>query len=141
MKANPASLWLELECCGKATVLCSFWTLFLCSPLQGKEASESEEAPQETLPKSKPPLETEHPEEKGHEEEEDEEELLGKFEKELEDILLPKSEMTKLKEEVKSEMEKEFDHIIDEVRSQGTSSVGLLSPPAPKSICEVGPQS
>lgn len=30
---------------------------------------------------------------------------------------MPKSEMAKLKDEVKSEMEKEFDNIIDEVRS------------------------
>ncbi|XP_053157513.1 protein OS-9 isoform X2 [Hemicordylus capensis] len=87
---------------------------------KGKEkAHESEEASQETPPKSEPAAAvTEHPEERGHEEEEEEEDLLGKFEKELEDILLPKSEMAKLKEEVELEMEKEFDHIIDEVEHE-----------------------
>ncbi|XP_032993682.1 protein OS-9 isoform X2 [Lacerta agilis] len=79
---------------------------------------ESEEASQETPPKSEPSLGTEHSEEGAQEDEKDEEDLLGKFEKELEDILLPKSEMAKLKEEVKSEMEKEFDHIIDEVEDE-----------------------
>lgn len=83
-----------------------------------EKANELEEALQETPPKSKPPLETEHPEEGVEEEEEEEEELLGKFEKELEDILLPKTEIVKLKEEVSSEMEKEFDHIIDEVEDE-----------------------
>ncbi|KAH0629019.1 hypothetical protein JD844_010756 [Phrynosoma platyrhinos] len=52
-------------------------------------------------------LETEKAEEEVQEDEEDEEELLGKFEKELEDILLPKSEMAKLKEEVEDELETE----------------------------------
>ncbi|XP_034958610.1 protein OS-9 isoform X1 [Zootoca vivipara] len=79
---------------------------------------ESEEASQETPPKSEPSLGTEPSEEGAQEDEKDEEDLLGKFEKELEDILLPKSEMAKLKEEVKSEMEKEFDHIIDEVEDE-----------------------
>ncbi|XP_062975261.1 protein OS-9 isoform X2 [Elgaria multicarinata webbii] len=86
---------------------------------KGKEkASESEEESQETPLKSEPTVGTEHPEERVQEDEEDEEDLLGKFEKELEDILLPKSEMAKLKEEVKTEMEKEFDHIIDEVEDE-----------------------
>lgn len=109
----------------------------LSSSFQAKEkANELEEALQETPTKSKLPLETEHPEEGVEEEEEEEEELLGKFEKELEDILLPKTEIVKLKEEVTSEMEKEFDHIIDEARSQGASFVCLLSPPALKSISQ-----
>lgn len=67
---------------------------------------------QDTPPKSDPAVGTEHSVE-GQEEED----FLGKFEKELEDILLPKSEMANLKEAVKSEMEREFDHIIDEVRN------------------------
>uniref|UniRef100_A0A8C5RXC6 Endoplasmic reticulum lectin n=1 Tax=Laticauda laticaudata TaxID=8630 RepID=A0A8C5RXC6_LATLA len=57
-------------------------------------------------------------------EEDEDEDIIGKFEKELEDILLPKSEMAKLKEEVKTEMEKEFDNIIDEVEDElGTKSL------------------
>ncbi|XP_061470686.1 protein OS-9 isoform X2 [Rhineura floridana] len=79
--------------------------------------SKSEEGSQGTPPESKPSV-AEHPEEGVQEDEEDEEDILGKFERELEDILLPKSEMSKLKEEVKSEMEKEFDHIIDEVEDE-----------------------
>nr|XP_056723211.1 protein OS-9 [Euleptes europaea] len=87
------------------------------SARKGKEkASTSEAAAQETPPKSEPTKEPERSEEGGQEEEE--EDLLGKFEKELEDIFLPKSEMAKLKEEVKSEMEKEFDNIIDEVEDE-----------------------
>uniref|UniRef100_A0ACB8EPF6 Uncharacterized protein n=1 Tax=Sphaerodactylus townsendi TaxID=933632 RepID=A0ACB8EPF6_9SAUR len=82
-----------------------------------EKASPSEEAAQETPPKSEPASEAERSEEGGGQEEE-EEDLLGKFEKELEDIFLPKSEMAKLKEEVKSEMEKEFDNIIDEVEDE-----------------------
>ncbi|KAG8129619.1 hypothetical protein E2320_016303 [Naja naja] len=85
---------------------------------KGKEkAGESEDAMQESSPPIKADPETEHPEDGAQENEEDED-LIGKFEKELEDILLPKSEMAKLKEEVKTEMEKEFDNIIDEVEDE-----------------------
>ncbi|XP_015278940.1 PREDICTED: protein OS-9 [Gekko japonicus] len=83
-----------------------------------EKASSSETAAQEAPPKSEQVAEQEHSEEGGGQEEEEEEDLLGKFEKELEDIFLPKSEMAKLKEEVKSEMEKEFDNIIDEVEDE-----------------------
>uniref|UniRef100_A0A8D0FU66 OS9 endoplasmic reticulum lectin n=1 Tax=Strix occidentalis caurina TaxID=311401 RepID=A0A8D0FU66_STROC len=60
-------------------------------------------------------------EERPEEEEEDEEEdgdLLGGFEKELEAVLLPREQMAQLKEEVKTEMEKEFDNIINEVEDE-----------------------
>nr|XP_060618943.1 protein OS-9 isoform X1 [Anolis sagrei ordinatus] len=84
-----------------------------------EKTSESEGGLQDASPKKESTGEMGKPEEGAQEEEEeDEEELLGKFEKELEDILLPKSEMAKLKEEVKSEMEKEFDHIINEVKDE-----------------------
>uniref|UniRef100_A0A8C4PCD2 Endoplasmic reticulum lectin n=1 Tax=Dromaius novaehollandiae TaxID=8790 RepID=A0A8C4PCD2_DRONO len=54
------------------------------------------------------------------EEEDDEEEgdLLRGFEKELEAVLLPRDQMAQLKEEVKTEMEKEFDNIINEVEDE-----------------------
>ncbi|XP_026569635.1 protein OS-9 isoform X3 [Pseudonaja textilis] len=85
---------------------------------KGKEKTgESEDAMQESSPQIKADPETEHPEDgaQGNEEDED---IIGEFEKELEDILLPKTEMAKLKEEVKTEMEKEFDNIIDEVEDE-----------------------
>ncbi|XP_026529722.1 protein OS-9 isoform X3 [Notechis scutatus] len=85
---------------------------------KGKEKTgESEDAMQESSPQIKADPETERPEDgaQGNEEDED---IIGEFEKELEDILLPKSEMAKLKEEVKTEMEKEFDNIIDEVEDE-----------------------
>lgn len=90
---------------------------------------------QESSSQIKADPETGHPEDGAQENEEDEEDLIGKFEKELEDILLPKSEMAKLKEEVKTEMEKEFDNIIDEVRIPWISSVfqsDLLISPSQK---------
>ncbi|XP_042307465.1 protein OS-9 isoform X2 [Sceloporus undulatus] len=78
------------------------------SAKKGKEkASESEEESQDVSPKNEPELESEKAGEEEVQEDEDEEELLGKFEKELEDILLPKSEMAKLKEEVEDELETE----------------------------------
>ncbi|KAE8626698.1 hypothetical protein XENTR_v10006712 [Xenopus tropicalis] len=52
------------------------------------------------------------------EEEKDEQALLQEFEKELENILLPKSEMSEIKDNVKTEMEKEFDNIIDEAQEE-----------------------
>uniref|UniRef100_A0A8D0G8X9 Endoplasmic reticulum lectin n=1 Tax=Sphenodon punctatus TaxID=8508 RepID=A0A8D0G8X9_SPHPU len=86
------------------------------STRKGKEkASESEETSREAQ-KGQAAAAEEHPEEGVQEDEE--EDLLGKFEKELEDIVLPKSEMAKLKEEVKSEMEREFDNIMDEVEDE-----------------------
>ncbi|XP_030052450.1 protein OS-9 isoform X2 [Microcaecilia unicolor] len=48
----------------------------------------------------------------------DDEIIIKEFEKELEEILLPKSEISKLKEDVKTEMEKEFDVIIDEAQEE-----------------------
>uniref|UniRef100_H9GCH2 Endoplasmic reticulum lectin n=1 Tax=Anolis carolinensis TaxID=28377 RepID=H9GCH2_ANOCA len=100
--------------------------------LQNKEkTSESEASAQDTSPKKEPKGEREKPNEGAQEEEEeDEEELLGKFEKELEDILLQKSEMAELKEEVKSEMEKEFDHIINEPLRADPASLCFNFPPA-----------
>ncbi|NXG40354.1 OS9 protein, partial [Dromaius novaehollandiae] len=58
--------------------------------------------------------------ERPEEEEDDEEEgdLLRGFEKELEAVLLPRDQMAQLKEEVKTEMEKEFDNIINEVEDE-----------------------
>ncbi|XP_066841506.1 protein OS-9 [Anser cygnoides] len=52
------------------------------------------------------------------EEEEEDGDLLGGFEKELEGVLLPRDRMAQLKEEVKTEMEKEFDNIINEVEDE-----------------------
>ncbi|XP_069614689.1 protein OS-9 isoform X2 [Ranitomeya imitator] len=51
-------------------------------------------------------------------EDEDERALMQEFEKELENILLPKSEASQIKENVKAEMEKEFDNIIDEAQEE-----------------------
>ncbi|NXI38433.1 OS9 protein, partial [Galbula dea] len=68
-----------------------------------------------------PPGQGEVGEREQPEEEEDEEEdgdLLGGFEKELEAVLLPREQMAQLKEEVKTEMEKEFDNIINEVEDE-----------------------
>uniref|UniRef100_A0A8C8RDL2 Endoplasmic reticulum lectin n=1 Tax=Pelusios castaneus TaxID=367368 RepID=A0A8C8RDL2_9SAUR len=79
---------------------------------KGSKSEKSQEAPgTEELPAGKSELLEE-------DEEEDEEDLLGKFEEELDGILLPRSEMAQLKEEVKMEMEKEFDNIIDEVEDE-----------------------
>ncbi|NXT29826.1 OS9 protein, partial [Syrrhaptes paradoxus] len=81
-----------------------------------KVSEEEEEAAAAKAPPD-PPVPEEPPEgerERGEEEEEDEEEdgeLLGGFEKEL-------GQMAQLKEEVKSEMEKEFDNIINEVEDE-----------------------
>ncbi|CAH2224499.1 OS-9 isoform X1 [Pelobates cultripes] len=52
------------------------------------------------------------------EEVEDEQTLLQEFEKELENILLPKSDLPQIKENVKTEMEKEFENIIDEAQEE-----------------------
>ncbi|KAG9491598.1 hypothetical protein GDO78_000225 [Eleutherodactylus coqui] len=51
-------------------------------------------------------------------EDEDDRALMQEFEKELENILLPKSDVSNIKDNVKSEMEKEFDSIIDEAREE-----------------------
>ncbi|XP_077153887.1 protein OS-9 isoform X2 [Ranitomeya variabilis] len=51
-------------------------------------------------------------------EDEDERALMQEFEKELENILLPKSEASQIKENVQAEMEKEFDNIIDEAQEE-----------------------
>lgn len=68
------------------------------------------------------------------EDEEDDGDLLGGFEKDLEAIVLPREQMAQLKEEVKTEMEKEFDNIISEV------CVTALGPPARMGpLAELGP--
>ncbi|KAG8585566.1 hypothetical protein GDO81_005076 [Engystomops pustulosus] len=51
-------------------------------------------------------------------EDEDEQALMKEFEKELENMLLPKSDASRIKEEVKTGMEKEFDSIIDEAQEE-----------------------
>ncbi|XP_051865608.1 protein OS-9 isoform X2 [Pristis pectinata] len=48
----------------------------------------------------------------------DENELLKDFEKELEEVSLPKSKMAEIKREVKEEMEKEFENLIDEAQDE-----------------------
>ncbi|XP_053311748.1 protein OS-9 isoform X2 [Spea bombifrons] len=52
------------------------------------------------------------------EEEEDEQIIMQEFEKELENILLPKSDVSQIKDNVKTEMEKEFDNIINEAKEE-----------------------
>ena len=69
---------------------------------------------------SDPPGAEEEEEVEEEEEEEEDAELLGGFEKELGGVLLPREQMAQLKEEVKTEMEKEFDSIISEVGAGGT---------------------
>uniref|UniRef100_UPI00398EFB6C protein OS-9 isoform X2 n=1 Tax=Pristiophorus japonicus TaxID=55135 RepID=UPI00398EFB6C len=49
---------------------------------------------------------------------EEENELIKDFEKELEDVSLPKSKMSEIKREVKEEMEKEFQNLIDEAQDE-----------------------
>ncbi|XP_075708079.1 protein OS-9 isoform X2 [Rhinoderma darwinii] len=51
-------------------------------------------------------------------EDEDEQVLLQEFEKELENILLTKSDVSQIKENVKTDMEQEFDNIIDEAQKE-----------------------
>ncbi|XP_009472219.1 PREDICTED: protein OS-9 [Nipponia nippon] len=87
-----------------------------------KASEEEEEAaakapPDPPVPEELPAGERERPEEEEEEEEEDGD-LLGGFEKELEAVLLPREQMAQLKEEVKTEMEKEFDNIINEVEDE-----------------------
>ncbi|XP_078390682.1 protein OS-9 isoform X4 [Cetorhinus maximus] len=48
----------------------------------------------------------------------EENELIKDFEKELEDVSLPKSKMSEIKREVKEEMEKEFENLIDEAQDE-----------------------
>ncbi|KAM9616128.1 LOW QUALITY PROTEIN: protein OS-9 [Morphnus guianensis] len=89
-----------------------------------KASEEEEEAAAVVKAPPDPPVPEEPPageRERLEEEEEDEEEdgdLLGGFEKELEAVLLPREQMAQLKEEVKTEMEKEFDNIINEVEDE-----------------------
>ncbi|CAI9553975.1 unnamed protein product, partial [Staurois parvus] len=51
-------------------------------------------------------------------EDEDEQALMQEFEKELENFLLPKSDVSQIKDNVKTEMEKEFNNIIDEAQEE-----------------------
>ena len=74
---------------------------------------------------SDPPGAEEEEEVEEEEEEEEDAELLGGFEKELGGVLLPREQMAQLKEEVKTEMEKEFDSIISEVGAGGTPTPPL----------------
>ncbi|XP_053564178.1 protein OS-9 [Bombina bombina] len=50
--------------------------------------------------------------------EEDERALMQEFENELVDILLPKTDLSQVKEDVKTEMVKEFDNIINEAQEE-----------------------
>ncbi|KAF1414832.1 Protein OS-9, partial [Spheniscus magellanicus] len=88
-----------------------------------EKASEEEEeaavvkaSPDPPVPEEPAAGERERPEEE--EDEEEDGDLLGGFEKELEAVLLPREQMAQLKEEVKTEMEKEFDNIINEVEDE-----------------------
>ena len=92
------------------------------------EPSNPKEPPGPEEPPNSDPSGPEEPpgaEEEVEEEEEEEEdaELLGGFEKELGGVLLPREQMAQLKEEVKTEMEKEFDNIISEVGAGGHSPI------------------
>ncbi|NXJ71925.1 OS9 protein, partial [Rostratula benghalensis] len=85
-----------------------------------EKASEEEEEAVKAPPDPPVPEEPPAAGEKEEEEEEEEEDgdLLGGLEKELESVLLPREGMAQLKEEVKTEMEKEFDNIINEVEDE-----------------------
>ncbi|CAM9938034.1 unnamed protein product, partial [Bubo scandiacus] len=83
----------------------------------GGGGGSSEGSPDPPVPEEPPVGERERPEEEEEDEEEDGD-LLGGFEKELEAVLLPREQMAQLKEEVKTEMEKEFDNIINEVEDE-----------------------
>lgn len=86
-----------------------------------EQASEEEEAAAKVPAPPPRPEDPPVPGEAEKEEEEDEEDdgdLLGGFEKDLEAIVLPREQMAQLKEEVKTEMEKEFDNIISEVEDE-----------------------
>lgn len=97
------------------------------------EEEEEEEAPTKAppdppVPEEPPAGERERPEEEEEDEEEDGD-LLGGFEKELEAALLPREQMAQLKEGVKTEMEEEFDNIINEVGHRaGDPLAGLETP-------------
>ncbi|NXX39703.1 OS9 protein, partial [Tricholaema leucomelas] len=94
------------------------------STKKAKEKVSKEEEEEETAAAAKaspdPPVPEEPPAGEKEEEEDEEEDgdLLGGFEKELEAVLLPREQMAQLKEEVKTEMEKEFDNIINEVEDE-----------------------
>ncbi|XP_025912725.1 protein OS-9 [Apteryx rowi] len=82
------------------------------------EEEVAEKSPEPPVPEEPPATAADG--ERPEEEEDDEEEgdLLHGFEKELEAVLLPRDQMAQLKEEVKTEMEKEFDNIINEVEDE-----------------------
>ncbi|NXS57730.1 OS9 protein, partial [Brachypteracias leptosomus] len=94
------------------------------SSKKAKEKVSEEEPAAAVKAPPDPPVPEEPPageREQAEDEEEDEEEdgdLLGGFERELEAVLLPREQMAQLKEEVKTEMEKEFDNIINEVEDE-----------------------
>ncbi|XP_065715033.1 protein OS-9 isoform X1 [Patagioenas fasciata] len=87
-----------------------------------EKASEEEEAAAAKVPAPSPlpedPPAAGEAEKEEEEDEEDDGDLLGGFEKDLEAIVLPREQMAQLKEEVKTEMEKEFDNIINEVEDE-----------------------
>lgn len=88
-------------------------------PSNPKEPPGPEEPPNsDPSGPEEPPGAEEEEEVEEEEEEEEDAELLGGFEKELGGVLLPREQMAQLKEEVKTEMEKEFDNIISEVEDE-----------------------
>uniref|UniRef100_A0A8C2SYV5 Uncharacterized protein n=1 Tax=Coturnix japonica TaxID=93934 RepID=A0A8C2SYV5_COTJA len=113
-------------------------SLFLQAQEKGREqqVEKSPETPGPKEPPSPEPPSSDPPgpeeEEEVEEEEEEDAELLGGFEKELGGgVLLPREQMAQLKEEVKTEMEKEFDNIINEVGAGGPRSSPLTPPDPP----------
>ncbi|XP_040196817.1 protein OS-9 isoform X2 [Rana temporaria] len=77
---------------------------------EDKLSSESKEAQTET--------ESSAVDELKNAEDEDEKALMQEFEKELENFLLPKSDVSQIKDNVKTEMAKEFNNIIDEAQEE-----------------------
>ncbi|XP_051499695.1 protein OS-9 [Apus apus] len=82
------------------------------------EEEEAAKAPPDPPAPEEPPVGEGEQQEEEEEDEEEDEDVLGGFEKELESVLLPREQMAQLKDEVKSEMEKEFDNIINEVEDE-----------------------
>ena len=99
-------------------------------PSNPKEPPGPEEPPNsDPSGPEEPPGAEEEEEVEEEEEEEEDAELLGGFEKELGGVLLPREQMAQLKEEVKTEMEKEFDNIISEVGAGGHSPIPPIDTP------------
>ncbi|KAG8452550.1 hypothetical protein GDO86_004367 [Hymenochirus boettgeri] len=79
-----------------------------------KTKEDKKDAEQKKLPSSHGEEDMGSSPETQSEDEKDEQELLQEFEKELENILLPKSDISQIKEN----MEKEFDNIIEEAQGE-----------------------